>query len=169
MNVVTKTIYPSILWLECSPRFASGLLRSQIVLISDRDPLPTRTLFVLCCCELRPHFGHRESRIWKPITVMQKIPPQHAMKRLSSRAVGSSGLSGVVTMGWGSVHSCVVDPGSSLVSVCQRSTFLPLFFRQSIQCCRVSPCEWHPKETPPENSTDNKESELPLSVHPLSC
>lgn len=53
-------------------------------------------------------------------------------------------------------HSCAVEPGSSLVSVCQRSTFLPLFFRQSIQCCRVSPCEWHPKETPPGRHRDTK-------------
>lgn len=47
------------------------------------------------------------------------------------------------------VHSCCEEPGSSLVSVCQRSTFVPLFFRQSIQCCRVSPCEWQPNDTPP--------------------
>lgn len=57
------------------------------------------------------------------------------------------------------VHSCSVDPGSSLVSVCQRSTFLPLFFRQSIQCCRVSPCEWHPKDTPPYKSRNRADSQ----------
>lgn len=57
------------------------------------------------------------------------------------------------------VHSCSVDPGSSLVSVCQRSTFLPLFFRQSIQCCRVSPCEWHPKDTPPYKGRDRADSQ----------
>lgn len=57
------------------------------------------------------------------------------------------------------IHSCSVDPGSSLVSVCQRSTFLPLFFRQSIQCCRVSPCEWHPKDTPPYKSRNRADSQ----------
>lgn len=75
----------------------------------------------------------------------------HAMKRLLSRVARSSLL--CQCGGRGSVHSCAVDPGSSLVNVCQRSTFVPLFFRQSIQCCRVSPCEWHPKHTPPEKTS----------------
>jgi len=59
-------------------------------------------------------------------------------------------------------HSCRVDPGSSLVRVCQRSTFFPLFFRQSIQCCRVSPCEWHPKDTPPIPEQTGRETWVKL-------
>lgn len=40
-------------------------------------------------------------------------------------------------------------PGSSLVSVCQRSIFLSLFFRQSNQCFSRSPLALIPNTTPP--------------------
>lgn len=40
-------------------------------------------------------------------------------------------------------------PGSSLVSVCQRSIFLSLFFRQSNQCFSLSPLALIPNTTPP--------------------
>lgn len=40
-------------------------------------------------------------------------------------------------------------PGSSFVSVCQRSIFLSLFFRQSNQCFSLSPLALIPSTTPP--------------------
>lgn len=45
-------------------------------------------------------------------------------------------------------------PGSSLVSVCQRSIFLSLFFRQSNQCLSRSPLALIPNTTPPMKSLD---------------
>lgn len=89
-------------------------------------------------------------RIW--ILQSCRKSSAHAMKGLSPGSLSSAG-------GRGPPHSCGADPGSSLVSVCQRSTFLPLFFRQSIQCCRVSPWEWHPKDTPPSQCRDGEESQ----------
>lgn len=46
-------------------------------------------------------------------------------------------------------QSLSTAPGSSLVSVCQRSIRLSLFFRQSNQCFRRSPLALMPRTTPP--------------------
>lgn len=46
-------------------------------------------------------------------------------------------------------QSLSTAPGSSLVSVCQRSILLSLFFRQSNQCFRRSPLALMPSTTPP--------------------
>lgn len=46
-------------------------------------------------------------------------------------------------------QSLSTAPGSSLVSVCQRSILLSLFFRQSNQCFRRSPLALMPRTTPP--------------------
>lgn len=46
-------------------------------------------------------------------------------------------------------QSLSTAPGSSLVSVCQRSIFLSLFFRQSNQCLSRSPLALIPNTTPP--------------------
>lgn len=49
----------------------------------------------------------------------------------------------------GACQSLSTAPGSSLVSVCQRSIRLSLFFRQSNQCFRRSPLALMPRTTPP--------------------
>lgn len=49
----------------------------------------------------------------------------------------------------GAGQSLSTAPGSSLVSVCQRSILLSLFFRQSNQCFRRSPLALMPRTTPP--------------------
>lgn len=49
----------------------------------------------------------------------------------------------------GAGQSLSTAPGSSLVSVCQRSIRLSLFFRQSNQCFRRSPLALMPRTTPP--------------------
>lgn len=46
-------------------------------------------------------------------------------------------------------QSLSTAPGSSLVSVCQRSILLSLFFKQSNQCFRRSPLALMPRTTPP--------------------
>lgn len=51
-------------------------------------------------------------------------------------------------------QSLSAAPGSSLVSVCQRSMRLSLFFRQSNQCFRRSPLALMPRTTPPMKSLD---------------
>lgn len=51
-------------------------------------------------------------------------------------------------------QSLRMAPGSSLVSVCQRSIFLSLFFRQSNQCFSRSPLALIPNTTPPMKSFD---------------
>ena len=138
MNMIMK------IQLGLFPRFASGLFRSKIrVLISQCDP-PLG-------CELWSHLWHKVSRIW--ILHSHAENPQSMRWNVSRHQAVSLSLRCQYS-GRGSVHSCSVDPGSSLVSVCQRSTFVPLFFRQSIQCCRVSPCEWQPKDIPPGQCRD---------------
>lgn len=54
----------------------------------------------------------------------------------------------------GASQSLSTAPGSSLVSVCQRSIRLSLFFRQSNQCFRRSPLALMPRTTPPMKSLD---------------
>lgn len=145
--------------------FASRLLKSKIrLLISIRDPLQppyccfikSPTLLWRCSCELCSHSLTHSRDGRESFTVMQDVlkrmpqstsvtPPPHS--RTSAPKLGA--LRPGSRLGPPSIHSWTVDPGSSLVSVCQRSTFWPLFFRQSIQCCKVSPCEWQPKDTPP--------------------
>ena len=53
----------------------------------------------------------------------------------------------------GAGQSLSTAPGSSLVSVCQRSILLSLFFRQSNQCFRRSPLALMPRTTPPSEGS----------------
>lgn len=117
------------------------------VLINDCDPIWVWRFWII-------------TQRYGSVTVMQKNPQN--MRQNVLHLGCSCGSSSVGCRGRTWVHSCSVDPGSSLVSVCQRSTFLPLFFRQSIQCCRVSPCEWHPKDTPPNQSRDGTDCQSRL-------
>lgn len=141
--------------------FASRLRKSKIrLLISMHDP-PTSPLspnHQLCFKDFAVNYALID---WH--TVEMDASPSQSCRKSSSACHGQRLLRPQPTpgppslgtlhpgsrLGPPSVHSWTVDPGSSLVSVCQRSTFWPLFFRQSIQCCKVSPCEWHPKDTPP--------------------
>ena len=123
-------------------------------------------LVLVCCYELWTNLWHKVSRIW--IRRSHAENPQSMRWNVSRPRVSDRSL-GCRRGGRGSVHSCSVDPGSSLVSVCQRSTFLPLFFRQSIQCCRVSPCEWHPKETPPDQCQREKVLSVNISGEESAC
>lgn len=63
--------------------------------------------------------------------------------------VGPSDRQGWVRWQVGAGQSLSTAPGSSLVSVCQRSIRLSLFFRQSNQCFRRSPLALMPRTTPP--------------------
>lgn len=63
--------------------------------------------------------------------------------------VGPSDRQGWVQWQVGAGQSLSTVPGSSLVSVCQRSIRLSLFFRQSNQCFRRSPLALMPRTTPP--------------------
>lgn len=62
-------------------------------------------------------------------------------------------------------QSLSTAPGSSLVSVCQRSILLSLFFRQSNQCFRRSPLALMPRTTPPVEETRGaaRDSVTPVS------
>lgn len=67
---------------------------------------------------------------------------------------GPGDTQGRVQQQVGAGQSLSTAPGSSLVSVCQRSIRLSLFFRQSNQCFRRSPLALMPRTTPPMKSLD---------------
>ena len=72
-----------------------------------------------------------------------------ALVKAGLRESGVRSLLGVGVRG--ALQSLNTEPGSSLVSVCQRSIFLSLFLRQSNQCLSLSPLALMPRETPPVN------------------
>lgn len=88
--------------------------------------------------------------------------------------VGPSERQGWVRWQAGAGQSLSTAPGSSLVSVCQRSIRLSLFFRQSNQCFRRSPLALMPRTTPPaggkfrgQPGTWGRCSHKPISLEPV--
>ena len=81
---------------------------------------------------------------------MSWISPDVGAEALSSsRGSPGPGLRWARWRTGGAGQSLSTAPGSSLVSVCQRSILLSLFFRQSNQCFRRSPLALMPRTTPP--------------------
>ena len=90
--------------------------------------------------------------------------------------VGPSDRQGWVWWQVGAGQSLSTAPGSSLVSVCQRSIRLSLFFRQSNQCFRRSPLALMPRTTPPAGGewrgqpgawAGGRRSHWPISPEPV--
>lgn len=78
------------------------------------------------------------------------LRPLVAVEEAQGQAsAGPGDTQGQVWQQVGASQSLSTAPGSSLVSVCQRSIRLSLFFRQSNQCFRRSPLALIPRTTPP--------------------